>query len=96
MGYKRWWTTKEDYSLANVVFVFGDTDSIKDENRFLSWKIFFQMQKIVGCSSSGNIFNSQVTKFQIVATAIAFDKATVEISTINFNDNDDIENFQKN
>jgi hypothetical protein len=38
---------------------------------------------------------SKVTKFQIVATAIAFDKATVEISTINFNDNDDIEKLSE-
>ena len=86
---------KEDYSLANVVFVFGDTDSIKDENRFFELKNLFPNAKVVGCSSSGNIFNSQVTKFQIVATAIAFDKATVEISTINFNDNDDIEKLSE-
>jgi hypothetical protein len=99
--YDKNWVTKdgelqkEDYSLANVVFVFGDTDSIKDENRFFELKNLFPNAKVVGCSSSGNIFNSQVTKFQIVATAIAFDKATVEISTINFNDNDDIEKLSE-
>jgi hypothetical protein len=87
---------KEDYSLANIVFLFGDTDFIKDENRFFELKNLFPNAKIVGCSSSGNIFNSQVTKFPIVATVIAFDSATVEISSINFNDNDNIEELSEN
>ena len=86
---------KEDYSLANIVFLFGDTDYIKDENRFFELKNLFPNAKIVGCSSSGNIFNSAVTKFPIVATAIAFDSATVEISSINFNDNDDVEKLSE-
>ena len=86
---------KEDYSLANIVFLFGDTDYIKDKNRFFELRNLFPNAKIVGCSSSGNIFNSAVTNFPIVATAIAFDSATVEISSISFNDNDDVEKLSE-
>lgn len=86
---------KEDYSLANIVFLFGDTDCIKDEERFTELSKLFPNAKIVGCSSSGNIFNCQVTKFQLVATAVAFESASVEISTINFNDNDNIEKLSE-
>lgn len=86
---------KDEYSLANIVFVFGDTDCIKDEERFTELSELFPNAKIVGCSSSGNIFNCQVTKFQLVATAVAFESASVEISTINFNDNDDIEKLSE-
>ena len=59
---------KDEYSLADIVFLFGDTDVIKDEKRFFELAEFFPNAKIVGCSSSGNILNSQVTKFSIVAT----------------------------
>lgn len=86
---------KEDYSLANIVFLFGDTGYIKDENRFFELRNLFPNAKIVGCSSSGNIFNSAVTNFPIVATAVAFDSATVEISSISFNDNDDVEKLSE-
>ena len=100
--YDKDWTTKDgeltqnEYALAHIVFLFGDTDSIKDEKRFFELRNLFPNAKIVGCSSSGNIFNSAVTKFQIVATAICFDSASVEISSINFEDNDDIEKLSEN
>lgn len=86
---------KEDFSLANIIFLFGDTDCIKDEKRFFELRELFPNAKIVGCSSSGNIFNSGVTKFQIVATAVAFESATVELSSINFKDNDNIEKLSE-
>lgn len=100
--YDKDWTIKDgeltqnEYALAHIVFLFGDTDSIKDEKRFFELRNLFPNAKIVGCSSSGNIFNSAVTKFQIVATAICFDSASVEISSINFEDNDDIEKLSEN
>ena len=87
---------KDEYSLADIVFLFGDTDVIKDEKRFFELAELFPNAKIVGCSSSGNILNSQVTKFPIVATAISFDKASVEISSITFTEEDDIEQISQN
>ncbi len=87
---------KDEYSLANVVFLFGDTDFIKEEKRFFELAELFPNAKIVGCSSSGNILNSQVTKFPIVATAISFEKAFVEISSITFKEEDDIEQISQN
>ncbi len=87
---------KDNYSSVNIVFLFGDTDAVKDEKRFYELAELFPNAKIVGCSSSGNILNSQVTKFSIVATAISFDKAFVEISSINFKNGDDIEQISQN
>lgn len=87
---------KDEYSCVNIVFLFGDTDVIKDEKRFFELKELFPNAKIVGCSSSGNILNSQVTKFPIVATAISFDKAFVEISSITFKEGDDIQQISQN
>ena len=87
---------ENEFSLVNIVFLFGDTDCIKDEKKFFELKELFPNAKIVGCSSSGNIFNSAVTKFQMVATAVVFEKASVEISSINFNENDDIEKLSEN
>ena len=99
--YDKNWTERDgqlpqdEYKLVDIVFLFGDTDSIKDEAVFLKLREFFPHAKIVGCSSSGNILDSQVTKFKIVATAVSFDNAKVEISSINFNDSDNIENLSE-
>jgi len=86
----------EDYSKANIVFLFGDTDIIKDKKRYLELVELFPTAKIVGCSSSGNILNSQVSQYPLVATAISFDTSWVEISSINFNEGDDIEKLSEN
>ena len=73
--YDKDWTIKDgeltqnEYALAHIVFLFGDTDSIKDEKRFFELRKLFPNAKIVGCSSSGNIFNSAVTKFQKIGRA---------------------------
>ncbi|MDD2895270.1 MAG: FIST C-terminal domain-containing protein [Aliarcobacter sp.] len=85
----------EDYSKANIVFLFGDTDIIKDEKRYLELVQLFPTAKIVGCSSSGNVLNSQVSKYPLVATAISFESSWVEISSINFNEGDDIEKLSE-
>ena len=41
---------KDDYSSVNIVFLFGDTDAIKDEKRFFELAELFPNAKIVGCS----------------------------------------------
>lgn len=86
---------KEDYLKVDIVFLFGDTDIIKDENRYFEIRDRFPNAKIVGCSSSGNILNSQVSKYSIVATAISFDTSWVELSSISFDDDSDIEKLSE-
>lgn len=88
--------TKEDYSKVNIVFLFGDTDVLKDEKRYFEIVELFPKAKIVGCSSSGNILDSQVSKYSIVATAISFDSAWVELSSIDFDDSDNVEILSEN
>ena len=38
---------KDEYSLADIVFLFGDTDAIKDEKRFFELTELFPNAKIV-------------------------------------------------
>lgn len=82
---------EEQFSMANIVFMFGNTDEIKENERFYEIQKKFTHAKIVGCSSSGNILASQLSEASIVATAVYFEKSSVEISSLEFNENDDIE-----
>lgn len=86
---------KDEYLKVNIVFLFGDTDIIKNEKRYFDIVELFPNAKIVGCSSSGNILNAQVSEYSIVATAISFDNAWVELSSIIFNDGDNIEELSQ-
>lgn len=81
----------DDYNKVNLVFLFGDTDIIKDEKIYSEIASRYSNAKIVGCSSSGNILNSQVSKSSLVVTSVCFESAWVEISSISFNDGDDIQ-----
>lgn len=88
--------TENDYDKVNIVFLFGDTDIIKNELVFLKLKNRFKKAVIVGCSSSGNILGSQLSKKSVVATAVYFEKSHIEISTTTFNENDNIEKLSEN
>lgn len=80
---------------ADIVFVFGDTDTIKDTNNFEKIKKIFPNSKIVGSSTSGNILSSEVCEYKMTATAVKFDNAKVELSSVTFKDNDDIQELSK-
>lgn len=87
---------ESQYSDVDIVFLFGNTDSIKDEKRYFEIVEFFPNAKIVGCSSSGNIEGAQLSNASIIATAVSFEKANVEISSLIFNDGDNIEKLSEN
>lgn len=86
----------DDYEKVDLVLLFGDTDVIKDEKIYSEMVKRYSNAKIVGCSSSGNILNSQVSKSLLVATAVCFNSAWVELSTISFDDDSDIEKLSEN
>ena len=64
---------------ADIVFLFGDTDSIKKKETFKKIKERFPLSHIVGCSSSGNILGKEISKSPLVATAVKFESSKVEV-----------------
>jgi len=73
---------------ADIVFAFGDRDTIKKSDIYTKLKTVYPQADIVGCSSGGNIFGDSISLANAVATAVSFDKGKVEISIEDFTDTD--------
>jgi len=71
---------------ADIVFVFGDRKLLEQVDVASELKKIYPNAYIVGGSSSGNIFGSEVSKYKIVASAVVFEKGYVKISAIDLND----------
>ncbi len=82
-------------SNVDIVFVFGHTDIIKLEQRFYELKGRYPNAKIVGSSTSGNIVAAEVSNFELTATAVSFEKSSVNVSAISFNEKDNVEELSK-
>lgn len=81
----------ENKSCCQVVFVFGESDLIRAENVFEDLRTLYPNAKIIGASSSGSILGSTITNSQLVATAVHLEKGGVELSTVSFSAESDIE-----
>ena len=64
---------------ADIVFVFGDTDVIKEPQTFQKIREKFPNAHILGSSSSGNILGKEISTAPLVATAIKFKSSHVEL-----------------
>jgi len=73
---------------ADIVFIFGDRDTIKKSDTYTKLKILYPQSDIVGCSTGGNILGDSVNLTKVVATAVYFDKGKIEISVEDFTDID--------
>ena len=80
---------------VDIVFVFGHTHMIKVEQRFNEIKNRYPNAYIVGSSTSGNIVENELSDYEITATAVNFEKSKVEISSLSFNDEDNVEELSK-
>lgn len=76
---------------ADVLFLFGETDTIKDKEKFYEIRKLFPDTIIIGSSTSGNIVFSEVSDYKMTATAVKFDSGKVKLSSINFKDDENIE-----
>lgn len=76
---------------ATIVFLFGESKVIKEAHLYASIKVLYPKADIVGCSSSGNILGSQLDESLAVATAVSFEKGSVEIAIKDFTSEDDIQ-----
>lgn len=81
----------ESNETADIVFVFGDTDIIKLESTYNLLKELYPNSDIVGSSSSGNVLGKEVSRHTVVASAVKFDTSRVEVASIDYNKEDDLE-----
>ena len=76
------WIKKSDQNLgdiAQIVFLFGNKNLLKEQQRLDEVKAAYPVAEIVGCSTSGEIFGEEVSNESIICTAVWFEKTTIEI-----------------
>ena len=76
---------------ADIVFIFGDTDIIKEDYIYQTIKGKFPNSHLVGSSSSGNVLGKEISSHSIVATAVKFESSRVEVQSVNYIDGEDLE-----
>jgi len=81
---KTGWVKKSDSNLsqlAQLVFLFGNKDLLKQQQHIDFIKGEYPKAQIVGCSTSGEICQENIFNDNIVATAVWFEKTRVEIAS---------------
>lgn len=74
---------------AQLVFLFGQTELLKDPAHFNEVRNFYPNANIVGCSTSGEICQEEVFNTHIVCTASYFEKSSVIVKKEKINTMDD-------
>ncbi len=62
----------------DIVFVFGKRLGIQDRVIYRGLRKLYPYADIVGCSSSGNIFNDRVSNASVKTSAIYFEMGMLE------------------
>ncbi len=78
------WELKSESHLgetAQLVFLFGNKNLLKIQQHIDSVRKAYPSAQIVGCSTSGEIYQEEVFNQNIVATAIWFEKTSFEIAS---------------
>jgi hypothetical protein len=79
------WEIKSNHHLektAQLVFLFGNKELLKMQYPIDSITSIYTSAQIVGCSTSGEIFQEEVMNDNIVCTAIWFENTPVEIAKV--------------
>ncbi|MCH8330070.1 MAG: hypothetical protein IH946_01610, partial [Bacteroidetes bacterium] len=90
---KKWqqdsgWDTNGEETLtdANLVLVFGGTETLSDPTRFDEVKAFYPKATILTCSTAGEIMDVEVTDETIVSTAIRFEKTPLKFADLDISE----------
>jgi len=67
---------------AQLVFLFGDRNLLKDKKNIDEVRQFYPKADLVGCSTSGEIFDTQVNVDSMTATAVCFNKTNIRITSV--------------
>jgi hypothetical protein len=77
------WVKKSDNnlgSIARLVFLFGNKVLLKEQKHIDYLRDAYPAAQIVGCSTSGEIFQEEVFDNNIICTAVWFEKTSLEIA----------------
>ncbi|PKP46888.1 MAG: hypothetical protein CVT94_13220 [Bacteroidetes bacterium HGW-Bacteroidetes-11] len=77
------WQRKSDNTLSKksqLVFLFGSRDLLKKQEHINFVKESYPAAQIVGCSTSGEIFQEEVFNNNIICTAVWFEHTIIEIA----------------
>ncbi|MEI7663334.1 MAG: FIST N-terminal domain-containing protein [Bacteroidota bacterium] len=78
------WVKKSDHGLGSkacLVFMFGNRDLLKEQQHIDFIKSAYPAAQIVGCSTSGEIYQEEVFNHNIVCTAVWFEKTEIKIAS---------------
>lgn len=66
--------------VAQLVFMFGDTDMLKDPSHFQMVRDWYPQAHIVSGSTAGEIIGTEVLDGSMVVTAVRFDTTTIQVA----------------
>lgn len=87
---KKWtqsagWQTLSDNQLAQtaqLVFLFGDTELLKNPTNFQTIKDWYPQAHVIAGSTAGEIIGTEVLDGSLVVTAIQFEKTTIQVAKV--------------
>lgn len=77
------WSVKSNNGLkdlAQLVLLFGERELLKNPLHMNLVKQKYPLAQVVGCSTSGEIYNEEVYNHEIIVTALFFEKTAIEIA----------------
>ena len=77
------WVKKSGNNLSNsaqLVFLFGNKELLKEQPQIDYIRSSYPLAQIVGCSTSGEIYQEEVMNNHIVCTAVWFESSSVKIA----------------
>lgn len=80
---------------ASIVFIFGNRETLKQPEIYHEMKELYPHADIVGCSTSGNISNGQLSHAPMVATAVHFEKGLIRLGIKDFTRDDNLVNVSE-
>ncbi|MBS4097189.1 MAG: FIST C-terminal domain-containing protein [Sulfuricella sp.] len=76
---------------ADLVLAFADAEHFRSAKCFEELKALFPTAHIVGCSSSGSVYDTHLDDGDIVATAIRFERGTVKMAVSDMQPGENVE-----
>ncbi|MES2154385.1 MAG: FIST N-terminal domain-containing protein [bacterium] len=80
------WSPREAALKPNLVLVFGSPSAMSRDGAFEELRRLYPDAHLVGCSTAGEIAGTHVMDDSLVATAVRFKKAHVEVARVNLRD----------
>jgi hypothetical protein len=86
-----WETPPPSAHAANLVLAFSDADYFRSPECYRDLRQFFPSAHIAGCSSSGSIYDTDISDADIVVTAISFESGSVRLVRAEATPGDDLQ-----